>query len=94
MKLGRPKPATTVSNEQRDQVEQWARRRSTAQALGRRASIILFSIEGINDVEIAKRLRTTRETVGRSSASMQQLYCVGKTYNSRLEAQTTQNKYS
>src|SRR5688572_29366654 len=65
MKRGRPRPATTLTNEQREQLEQWTRRRSTAQALAGRASIVLLSIEGITDVEIAKRLRTTRETVGR-----------------------------
>jgi transposase len=65
MKRGRPKPATALTEAQRDQLELWVRRRSTAQALSRRASIILLSIEGISDVEIAKRLRTTRVTVGR-----------------------------
>lgn len=65
MKRGRPRPATILTNQQREQLEQWTRRRSTAQALARRASIVLLSIEGINDVEIARRLRTTRETVGR-----------------------------
>lgn len=65
MKLGRPKPITPLSDEQRDQLEQWTRRRSTAQALSRRAAIVLLSVEGINDIEIARRLRTTRETVGR-----------------------------
>ena len=65
MKLGRPKPATIRTDEQREQLEQWTGRRSTAQALARRAAIVLLSIEGMNDIEIAKRLRTTRETVGR-----------------------------
>lgn len=64
MKRGRPKPALTISDEQREQLEQWTRRRTTAQALARRASIILLSIQGINDVQIARRLQTTRETVG------------------------------
>lgn len=65
MKRGRPKPALTISDEQRQQLEQWTRRRTTAQALARRAAIVLLSIEGINDVQIAGRLHTTRETVGR-----------------------------
>ena len=65
MKPGRPKPALTITEEQRQQLEQWTRRRTTGQALARRASIILLSIEGINDVQIARRLHTTRETVGR-----------------------------
>jgi transposase len=65
MKLGRPRPLTPLNAEQREQLEQWTRRRSTAQALSRRAAIVLLSVEGISDIEIAKRLRTTRETVGR-----------------------------
>lgn len=65
MKQGRPKPVTTLTGEQREQLEQWARRRKTAQALARRASIVLLSVEGMNDVQIAQRLNTTRETVGR-----------------------------
>jgi transposase len=65
MKRGRPKPATTISPEQRRQLEDWTRRRTTAQALARRAWIILLSLQGMNDVHIARRLQTTRETVGR-----------------------------
>ena len=65
MKRGRPKPPTTLTIEQREQLEEWTRRRSTAQALARRASIVLLSVDGLNDMEIAKRLRTTRITVGR-----------------------------
>src|ERR1700752_1250980 len=64
MKRGRPRPSTTLTDPQREQLEQWTRRRSTAQALARRAAIILLSIEGFNDIEVARRLRTTRETVG------------------------------
>jgi transposase len=65
MKRGRPRPVTKLTAPQREQLEQWTRRRKTAQALARRASIILLSVEGLNDVQIASRLNTTRETVGR-----------------------------
>ena len=65
MKRGRPKPAITITEEQRQQLEDWTKRRTTAQALARRASIILLSLQGVNDVQIARRLHTTRETVGR-----------------------------
>jgi len=65
MKRGRPKPVTALTGEQREQLEQWTRRRKTAQALARRASIVLLSVDGMNDVQIAQRLNTTRETVGR-----------------------------
>lgn len=65
MQRGRPRPATTITEQQREQLESWARRRTTAQALARRASIILLSLQGLNDIQIARRLHTTRETVGR-----------------------------
>jgi transposase len=65
MKRGRPRPATTITAEQRQQLEDWTRRRTTAQALARRASMVLLSLQGVNDVQIARRLHTTRETVGR-----------------------------
>jgi transposase len=65
MKRGRPRPATTITAEQRQQLEDWTRRRTTAQALARRAWIVLLSLQGVNDVQIARRLHTTRETVGR-----------------------------
>jgi DNA-binding NarL/FixJ family response regulator len=64
MKRGRPRPATTITAEQHQQLEDWTRRRTTAQALARRASIVLLSLQGVNDVQIARRLHTTRETVG------------------------------
>ena len=65
MRRGRPKPTITITEEQRQQLENWTRRRTTAQALARRASLILLSLQGVNDVQIARRLHTTRETVGR-----------------------------
>jgi len=65
MKRGRPKSVLTLTEQQRNQLEQWTRRRTTARALAQRAEIVLLSGEGKNDVEIAQSLRTTRETVGR-----------------------------
>lgn len=65
MNRGRPKPATTITPQQRQQLEDWTRRRTTAQALARRAWIVLLSLQGLHDVHIARRLHTTRETVGR-----------------------------
>src|ERR1051326_2092564 len=65
MKPGRPKTPLTLTAEQREQLEQWTRRRTTARALAQRAEIVLLSSTGRNDIEIALSLRTTRETVGR-----------------------------
>jgi len=65
MKPGRPKAALTLTAQQQEQLEQWTRRRTTARALAQRAEIVLLSSKGSNDIEIARSLRTTRETVGR-----------------------------
>ena len=65
MRRGRPKTPPKLTEEQRQQLEQWTRRRTTARALAQRASIVLLSVEELSDVEIARRLRTTRVTVGR-----------------------------
>jgi hypothetical protein len=48
MRTGRPKAALMVSAEQREELERWVRRRSTAQALALRARIILSCAEGGN----------------------------------------------
>jgi transposase len=65
MRRGRPTPPLKLTEEQREQLKQWARRRTTARALAHRAEIILLSAEDVSDMAIAQRLRTTRVTVGR-----------------------------
>jgi transposase len=65
MKRGRPKAALTLTEEQQSVLNQWTRRRTTARALAQRAEIVLLSAQGNNDIQIARSLRTTRETVGR-----------------------------
>jgi len=55
MRTGRPKAALVLSAEQRDELERWVRRRSTAQALALRARIILSCAEsGSNALENAR----------------------------------------
>ena len=65
MRTGRPKAALVVSAEQRDELERWVRRRSTAQALALRARIILSCADGGNNTDVARRLAVSRLTVGR-----------------------------
>ena len=65
MRTGRPKAALVLSVEQREELESWARRRSTAQALASRARIILACADGGNNKEVAGRLGLSRLTVGR-----------------------------
>ena len=65
MRTGRPKAQLVVSSEQRETLESWARRRTTAQALALRARIVLSCSAGGQDGEIGKRLSIGRQTVGR-----------------------------
>src|SRR5215210_3773929 len=54
-----PSPVPTpieLTNDERVQLEAWARRRSSAQALALRSRIVLAAAEGPNNTEIAGRL--------------------------------------
>ena len=64
-KRGRPTVRVTVSPSERTTLEQWARRRTTAQGLAQRAQIVLACAAGHSNSEIATALRITRQTVGR-----------------------------
>jgi transposase len=52
-----------VSEQERVQLESWARRRSSAQALAQRSRIVLLAAEGLNNTEIAERLGVHRPMV-------------------------------
>ncbi|MDC3379365.1 IS630 family transposase [Planctomycetota bacterium] len=65
MPAGRPKTHPTLTDHERAELERLTRRRKTSQALARRARIVLESATGLTDVAVAKKLRTTRDTVGR-----------------------------
>jgi len=49
-----------LSNEEREQLEAWARRRKSAQALAQRSRIVLAAATGAKNTEIAERLQITR----------------------------------
>jgi transposase len=60
-----PRAAVVVlSAEEREQLEAWARRRTSAQALAQRSRIVLCAAEGLKNREIAQRLAVTRTTAG------------------------------
>jgi len=65
MRTGRPKATLTLSSEQREELERWVRRRTTAQSLALRARVILSCADGGSNVEVAARLGMNRGTVGR-----------------------------
>jgi transposase len=62
---GRPKAELELTEEEREQLQRWARRASSAQALALRAKIVLACAEGRSNKQVAERLRVTAGTVTR-----------------------------
>ena len=54
-----------LTAEETDQLLEWTRRHKTSQALALRARIILACAQGGNNIEVAKRCRVIRTTVGK-----------------------------
>ena len=54
-----------LSDAERAQLEAWARRRKSAQALAQRSRIVLAAADGLKNTEIAERLAITRPMVTR-----------------------------
>jgi transposase len=65
MRTGRPIPPLTISPDERDTLERWTRRASTAQALAQRARVILGCAAGQSNTRVAHELRLTKQTVGK-----------------------------
>lgn len=65
MRTGCPKAELTLTAEERQPLEQWARRPKTAQALARRARVVLACATGKTNHAEAAALKTTGQTVGR-----------------------------
>lgn len=64
MPRGRPKQPLIVAEQDRQQLESVARSRSLPTGLVRRANIILLSVEGLDNKQIAARLGISEPTVG------------------------------
>lgn len=59
-----PKPAQIIlTDEERSQLESWARRRTSAAGLATRSKIVLAATEGGSNTEVAARLGVSRPTV-------------------------------
>ena len=54
-----------LSEAERRTLENWAKRRKTAQGLALRARIVLACAEGVNSKQVAADLRTTEHNVAR-----------------------------
>ena len=65
MARGRPKRIVELTEGQREELERWARRATTANALAMRARIILACAEGGHDLAVAERSGHTPGTVGK-----------------------------
>ena len=65
MHRGRPKTPLTLTTDEVETLERWARRPTTAQALAQRARIVLACTTGQDDTVVAAAARVTRQTVGR-----------------------------
>jgi transposase len=65
MRTGRPKAELVLTEAERETLERWARRPTTAQALAQRARIVLMCATGQSNDAVAKHLGVIRQTVGR-----------------------------
>ena len=65
MERGRPKNQLKISPTERQRLQNWSKRRKTAQALALRARIVLVCARGWNNIEVADELNVSRQTVGR-----------------------------
>src|SRR5664280_409858 len=64
-RTGRPKALLELTSDEREQLQRWARRRSSAQALALRSRIVLECAEGMPNKEVAARLGVSQPTVGK-----------------------------
>ncbi len=65
MGAGRPLPPLILTVEENDRLMEWARRRTTAQALALRARIVLACAQGATNTQVAARWHVTLQTIGK-----------------------------
>ena len=65
MQRGRPIPKLSLTAEEQETLQGWARRRKTAQALALRARIVLACAEGRSNTLVGAALRLCKQTVGK-----------------------------
>jgi transposase len=62
---GRPKNPLVLTDEEREQLERWARRPKTSQRLAQRSRIVLACAEGEDNTVVAETLAVCKATVGK-----------------------------
>src|SRR5713101_9252081 len=65
MRLGRPVPPIVLTTDERDTLERWSRRPTTAQALALRARLVLRCAASETATAIAHDVHVTKQTVGK-----------------------------
>ena len=65
MAMGRPMAELTLSDEERSELKQLVRRRSTPQAMSLRARIVLRCAQGESNTQVAEALGVSKPTVGK-----------------------------
>src|SRR5438309_12087979 len=65
MRTGRPTAPLSLAIEERESLENWARRPTSAQALAQRARIVLECAAGNPNLVAARKLKITPQTVGK-----------------------------
>ena len=65
MRRGRPIDPISLTRDERETLERWARRPKTAQALAQRARIVLLCGAGATITAVAAQVGVTRQTAGR-----------------------------
>jgi transposase len=65
MSRGRPTVELVVTEDEREVLERYVRRGTTAQRLALRAQIVLLCARGLQNQKVAKRLRVSAHTVGK-----------------------------
>jgi transposase len=62
---GRPKAGLSLMDEERDELQRWARRAKSTQVLALRSKIILACAEGSSNVQVAAKLGVREQTVAK-----------------------------
>jgi transposase len=64
-RTGRPKAVLELTDEEREQLSRWERRRKSSQALALRSRIVLACATGLSNKEVAVALGVSQPTVGK-----------------------------
>src|SRR4051794_41202099 len=64
-RTGRPKAELVLTEQERERLQAWCRRRKSAQGLALRSRIVLLCADGLDNTEVARRVGCSDQTVGK-----------------------------